>query len=401
MTALCGGGTSAPTFGAAAVTDVGSAAAALYLDKYGAGFLTPAIPFLGLGPLTLSTFCSTDPPAVPTFTSDEANALLHLNFGADFDSGLAKFKDQVLHYAWLDLCVCTTGGPATQPSAFAPPAGTAVPANPTPGSTPCASDDSPQLACSSDVAVTFVFSNNASSGGFPAVVVPVGATVVRLVGHNIITGSNPDSIDYFYYYYTATNGGGHVGGNFTVASGGTGGVDWVLPAGTVGFSVNCARHTSGSNNSNLAQLRYEVYCGGVPGQPNSPCCPPDAVTTAKFDALLAMVTLIQRQVAPFAYVSGQVHSALTGTGTFSLASSLGLLLNVSVPARAGRDAGTPETVFNCGWINFATLDGYGERFFITTESQIVLPRLPGLYTDVGYSFAPDVTVTATELAREP
>jgi hypothetical protein len=78
-----------------------------------------------------------------------------------------------------------------------------------------------------------------------------------------------------------------------------------------------------------------------------------------------------------------------------------LLLNVTVPARAGRDAGTPEAVFGCGWLNFATPDGYTERFFVSSDSQVILPKLPGLYTDVGYSFAPDVVVTATELAREP
>jgi hypothetical protein len=114
-----------------------------------------------------------------------------------------------------------------------------------------------------------------------------------------------------------------------------------------------------------------------------------------------MVTLLQRQTAPFAYVSGASHTSLSGTGTVAVQGILGVLLNVSIPTRAGEVVGTPDTRFSVGWINFGTADGYGPRQFIESDSQVLFPAVNGIWTIVGYSLLPGVTMTLTELIREP
>src|SRR5215472_4911457 len=114
MTAACGGGTSGPTFGAAAVVQYSSARIAELLFESGEPWLEPFIPLLALAPLVLNTFCASDPPPAPTFTQAEVDAVLQLTLGPDFTSALAKAKDWILNLIWNDTCECTSG-------AFVPP----------------------------------------------------------------------------------------------------------------------------------------------------------------------------------------------------------------------------------------------------------------------------------------
>src|SRR5438046_837310 len=137
MTAACTGGTSAPKTGTAAVVDYSSGLLAVILTRYNLAWLIPVIPIVGLAPLTLATFCATDPPAIPTFTSAEANAILQLRFGPDFSSGIAKVKDLLYAAIWWDACECTSGTSVglTPPSL---PTGTPVFTPPQPGlEAPC------------------------------------------------------------------------------------------------------------------------------------------------------------------------------------------------------------------------------------------------------------------------
>jgi hypothetical protein len=232
---------------------------------------------------------------------------------------------------------------------------------------------------------------------------PQGATSILLhytVGASGVAGAFVE-LDYFFYAELGLVN--LTGSNSTSAvAGATSSTTIIIPSGTAAVTiVGASGSTSGTPPSISVSGSADVYCGGLPGQTQSPCCPPDPILTAKLDQMMQLLTLVQRQAAPFAYITGPAHAGLTGNGSFSIGSCLGLLLNVSVPTRAGREDGTPVTIFDCGWINFATADGYTERFFVSSDSQVVLPRLPGIFTLVGYSLAPDVTITATELLREP
>jgi hypothetical protein len=114
-----------------------------------------------------------------------------------------------------------------------------------------------------------------------------------------------------------------------------------------------------------------------------------------------MVTLIQRQSAPFGYISGTLHSGLSGTGTVAVQGILGLLLNISIPSRAGALAGTPVSSYDVGWVNFGTSSGFEIKRLLRSDSQLVFPGVAGLWTLVGYTLLPGVTMTLTELRREP
>jgi hypothetical protein len=115
-----------------------------------------------------------------------------------------------------------------------------------------------------------------------------------------------------------------------------------------------------------------------------------------------MTTLIQRQVAPFAYVPGTAHAALTGAGQFAVQGDIGISVDVTtVPGRAGSEYGNPLNLFDLGWLNVGTADGWVHRELITANPFLYLPPDMGVMTLVGYSLSPDVVATITELVREP
>jgi hypothetical protein len=160
----------------------------------------------------------------------------------------------------------------------------------------------------------------------------------------------------------------------------------------------------GSNAIKTVTETIEYFCTAgtnVGGEAPACCTASDPVTQQTLQNILDMVTLLQRQTAPFAYVTGTAHSGLTGTGTVAVQGILGLLLNISIPARSGLEVGTPDTSFDVGWINFGTADGYTDRVFLRSDSQLVYPPVPGQYTIVGYTLQPSVSMTLTELRREP
>jgi hypothetical protein len=138
-----------------------------------------------------------------------------------------------------------------------------------------------------------------------------------------------------------------------------------------------------------------------PFSPNVGCCPVDSAVYSILNAIMSQVTLIQRQLAPFSYVTGAAHTGLSGTGQFAVQGLLGLSVNITTtPARLGLTIGDPNTLWDAGWINVGTADGWGPRSFITSDPFILKP-VSGDVTLVGYSIPSDVVVTITELVREP
>jgi hypothetical protein len=157
----------------------------------------------------------------------------------------------------------------------------------------------------------------------------------------------------------------------------------------------------GEGDLNSVRVHVDVYCDGVqPGQTNTPCCPPDPILTAKLDAILQLVTLLQRQVAPFAYVSGPVHSGLSGHGSVSVSGILGMLAELTVPDSMGLIDGSPQVHLRPGRVNFGTADGYEDRHELVLGAQLIFPDVAGVWTAVGYSLADGVELTLTEILRE-
>jgi len=115
-----------------------------------------------------------------------------------------------------------------------------------------------------------------------------------------------------------------------------------------------------------------------------------------------MVTLIQRQAVPFAYVASTAHSGLSGAGSLSISGLLGIKVAVTtLPAQLGSQGTSPAEYFDMGWLTFGTLDGYPQSYRLERSAQILLPNLCSAFTSLDYDLHPGVVVTITELLREP
>lgn len=394
MTALCGGGTSAPTVGASAVTLLASGFIAVALDRFGAGWLKWVIPFLSFPELTLSTFCAGDPPAIPTFTSAESKALLNLQLGADFDSGLAKFGDLVEHLAWYDLCHCTSGSLTALPAAAAPPAGTPIYTPAAPQAAAACSSGS--LVFSQDNTVSST-NNNLSPTFLPW---PAGATSLRA---HLVTAPASGAATFSLQLLAFSANQAPL--SYPPVSIPAGAQDvtfyYQLPFGCTGVN----ERTSLVSGTGLTSFNYhfDVFCNGAPPSGTIvPCCPPDPATEIQLESILRMVTLIQRQSVPFAYVPSTVHTGLSGAGTLAISGLLGAKIAMTtLPGPLGRAGSFPLEIFDAGFITFGTPDGYPSSYRLEHDPQLILPPRCSAFTQLAYDLHPGVVVTITELLREP
>lgn len=392
MTAVCGGGTSAPKVAAAAVVDYSAGLLAAIFAAYDLAWLIPIIPFVGLAPLTLSTFCGSDPPAVPTFTSAETNAVLKLQFGPDFDSGLAKLKDLVLNVIWYDACHCTSGAlvPLTPP---AMPVGTPVFQPPVPPTnTPC--DSVPQRTVTSFV------------GPSPGLLTSKPITYVVFRWTNTILGGAGGTYQVnLGQWFSQANPGPtltFLAQTQYFISPGESQKQVVKVAAGTNFVRPDVTFSSGSGTSTI-QYSIDGYCGDAPpGAIETPCCPPDLATQASLDLILKMVTLIQRQSVPFAYLASTAHAGISGTGSIAIQGLLGVKVEVTtLPASLGVSGTSPAEHFDLGFITFGTTDGYPHSIRLEHQVQLMLPARCSVFTTLAYDLHPGVQVTITELLREP
>jgi hypothetical protein len=392
VTALCGGGTSQVKSGLDAFVTYSAGAIALMLQQRGGSKLLPLIPLLGLAPLELSNLCSTDPPALPTFTEDEVFSLLLLRLDSDYFSGLAKFRDLITRMIWYEACECTTGSP----TAYVPPT---LPTN-----TPDPVD--PVLpvntACDDGGTHTVV----TPSGNFVvSTTQPVTYMVVTLV-NTIVSGGGQGLQVSIGQWYVPPGGAFSSGTLLTsttiVSNQGLTDVK-VIPVtpGARMFRPDFVAITP--NGSSTVTCRIQFYCGSAPpGAQPMPCCPPDASTQAYLNSILSMVTLIQRQAVPFSYVYGANHTSLSGHGSLAVSGLIGCSVDVTtLPDSYGRAEGSPERLFDLGFVTLGTADGYERSRRIDADGTLFIPPSSGLYTAIGYTLSPGVVASIRELVREP
>lgn len=365
---------------------------AVVLDRYGAGWLKWAIPFVSLPELSLNTFCAIDPPALPTFTAAESKALVSFILGPDFDSGLAKFGDLIQHLAWLELCHCTSGTPSAYPVAPAPPAGTPVLASP-PLVTPAGCQFVPGWAGT-------LGSGNANNDAFFAAGLNPTSFQGTFIWSSAGAGPHPTQT-----YSVSFSGPGLPAGTGTRSQAATINVPLTMlvpvPAGAtrIFLSVSC---TPGGTDTTTTSNTL-LYCdGAVPGVPATACCPPDPATELQLQAILRMVTLIQRQAVPFAYLTGTAHAGLTGSGNLEIAGLIGAKVTLtSVPGSLGLAGALPQEVFDAGFLTWGTDDGYPQSERIRHTPYLSMPSRCSAFTDLSYDLHPGVVATITELVREP
>jgi hypothetical protein len=360
---------------------------------YDLAWLIPVIPLVGLAPLTLITLCGTDPPLVPTFTQAEVSALRNLTIGANFNNGLGKLKDLALNAIWHDACQCNSG-PTPMLSPAAPPADMPI-VQWNAGNSVCMTIDSGVVPRPQPQALTTIQ---------PTIVVPNTVVGFQTTWYNTPAGTTHDAVraaSRIFY----TNGTSQPPQAFDLAPTPQYEQPYVAlkPDGALPASFGSMADVdafAGKSNSDSWRTVTRIYCGIGQLAPQN-CCSDPAVQ-AYLETILRTVTLTQRQAVPFAYLTGTVHSALTGNGDFAVQGLVGAKLQPTVfPPSLGTITADPTEYFDMGWFSWGTADGFDQRIRLTHSPQISTPARAAVYTRLAYSFPPGVTVTLTELIREP
>lgn len=394
MTTLCGGGTSAPKASTPLIVKITTALLLAKLGGYGsvASWISNILSFLGLPDVDTSTFCATDPPAIPTFDANDALAIASLPVGsAQFAITAQKVSDLMLHLLWYDLCECTSGSLTALPAPATPPSGAGSPVG-LPPTGPCLTLTNSPVSRPSGGSLNWQ----------PRTAFPIGCTsiegIVTIV--QVAGGAHPNFRDAmrFYDIFGAQLNVSSVG--FFGINPGTQTTTYTRPVQAEFFDID--HFFAGASSNDTIQSVFNFYCGSAaPAGTPSGCCPPDDVTLGLLQQLITMVTLMQRQSVPFAYVPGATHSGLSGSGHIDVQGLIGAKITATVPGRAGIDFGDPDTVYEIGHINWGNADGYGPKEQLVTSPQLSFPNLAGNYTRIGYTIPADVSVTILELVREP
>lgn len=353
-----------------------------------------------------ATFCSADPPTWSLPSSTDLYNFLTGGFVTQSDFVTAFLNKLTEAYLWYSICQCTTG---TTPTPAAPPA---PPAN-LPAHNPGLVVTSPSAACAHAQSLVSLDPSGTTGGNYlipdgpftlptvPKYPLPVGTTTLVLTAVSIVSGAHHGGLSYHYTFFDSA--GSALGtGNPVVASGATVVTTVTPPAGTVAFGSFSALSPS-SFNTDGVQLTLDAYCGGaLPGTQTSPCCPPDQTATGLLQQILSLVTLQQRQTAPFGYILSTAHAGLTGNGSFAVTGLLGLQVTVTAGLSAiGSEAGTPTEYFSDSFVCLGSSDGYPHCQRIEHSPQLWFPSDAGALTTVAYTLRPGLTATITEVVREP
>jgi hypothetical protein len=400
---ICPGGLTQPKAGIAPFVNYASSAAGLLSTIPKLAKLGPLAYALSAVSIATTQLCASEPPAMPTFTQDEINAVLNNNFfSPDYKAGLEKLRDMVTILAWYDLCECQSGGAVTLPT---PPTQPDLPAAPP-----------TNISASQGICKTV---NGGTANWTPSSSGVVNADVTGF-GFSL---TNPpvifNPISATFTITTAPHTGGSGNGTFwqlhafTIGAGTTKTLSsWtMLPTDThvqtvefdpnfpiIGLSGDLLTFTTPGEDVTIS---YQTICRSGPSLGASDCCPPDPILAAKIDNIQALVTLLQRQLAPFSYIMGATHVGLTGAGVLDVQGLLGAKIEITTdPTTLGIEGSSPTELFDRGWITWGTPDGYPQSERLQHNPQLSLPARASAFTELAYDLHPGVEVTITEIVRE-
>lgn len=389
-----------------------SPASLMITSEYMASALPPAlawlVPFLPyIQPILIenvATFCASDPPGNPSLVGVTIGAVLA---GGELGAAVVAsdaIGQLLLNYFWYRACECTSGTTPAAPAAPAAPSGLPV-INP-PGlvntGTGYCIDDFSGVGSSFDP--TGLIASTAFQASPTVNLALVNSQTLILDYTRNSVGAGPHQASMFEPVFGHGLGAAFsppvIKSEISVASGSTFQQVFPIPPDIHAFKVNLY---SPATSTDTYSVRYRVVCDVPPGTvPGNACCPPDTNLQGLVRQLAIAVELIQRQAAPFGYVPGAVHAGLSNNGSLSIADLLGVKIEVTtLPDSYGRQSGDPIEFFGLGFLSWGTADGYRTSSRLEHEFQVIFPPLAGVYTTLGYTLAPGVVATVTELIREP
>lgn len=413
MTALCASsGTSSPKPGVASSiyvsgTLIGSGLALI------SPWLEPIALLINAFIYNASTNCTSDPPAQPTFTATDLTNCLGGLLNPNCPTTLAKVTDLINNYLWFQFCQCDAGA---QPvlAIPTPPAGITVPSNGPQGSCFSATwtgqvqqETTPTSLRPTATSVTppGPTSTKTFGSGQSVVATDVGLnaiTSLRVTGTITYPSTGTKAVDLEVNCFGNT--GTFISNPFLVApltAGATVPIDLTIavPTGTRFIGLEWAQvdepHPATSN------AVFQWSCAGQASGVASPCVT-DPALLSLLQQINQMLTLVQRQISPFGYIASTVHTGLTGFGQLAVSGLIGVKVTpTTTPPGSGLIAGDPDSLWLDSWIRWGNADGWTDRKFLTSAPYISLPELAGQFTLVGYTLAPGLTVSITELVREP
>lgn len=350
------------------------------------------MPLLVLPPLETQQLCSSDPPGFVDMTSEEVfDAVASLNLSPTVVAAKAKFAQNMSTFAWYALCECTS---ITTPD---PPAVTITQPNPMPLPGPA-----PAGQCGDGGGYGTVAQQIASNGSGQLTIANLapGATSLATTFNLAINSGGGWDIPIRFFFTTTANQAVSVGPDTTVTLPRSG--QYVLSL-AIPPNAQLLRSEPVWNGASSAidtiQWTTALYCGGVTGV-SQPCLP-DPTLLAQLDTLLQLVTLIQRQSVPFAYVPGTRHIGLVGSGQLSVQGLIGVsVILTTVPAYLGNIAGDPPELFDVGYVTLGTADGFTRSSRVDHNPTLIFP-VSAAVTTIGYTFEPNVVADVLELVREP
>lgn len=461
MTAICSGGASQfkPAFGPTAF--VLPAAMGALLNNIPVVWAVPLAAYLGGKTYDLSTFCTVDPPADPVLTAVDIINFLNVYNPVAHGPASARVQQLVDRYAWYQMCECASIATPAPPAAPSPPANMPTvnppltpPAATSQGFYPMLHSQTKAFAlgCGSPTAPTGWQLPGFDDSAWPQAVGPTSGNWGAPAG-NYAAGSgvaNPALASTAIEFCAPASPLAHNCeqfllrwkfhlGNVTpaqtrsmVVSTTTAGAGWSTGSVWINgqaqsnafnaFSWQTAQNSLIPNADNLiavwvnsgntgsavtwgapagASLGLD-YSQQAPIQPSQPCCPPDPEIVGLLSVILENVRLMQRQLAPFAYVSGTAHAGLSGAGVFDIQGLIGIKVNVTtLPSSLGLAGSSPTEHFDLGYLTFGTDDGYPHSIRLERSQQLELPARCSAFTHLAYDLHPGVVVTITELVREP
>lgn len=409
MTVICSGGTSSPKPGVGPTIVISSSAAGALLNNIPTPWAVPLAAYISALTYEASTFCSTDPPADPSITALDIANLLQVSNPALGLTAAQKVAQLVSRYAWYLFCQCDSVSTPAPPTPPAEPTGAPQfnpPYLPTPKVTPCTDlSGTATFQPSASIQHFFIGQSGTASDATKPRVAP-GVTTMRWtldVDHVPPSGGNTMTFTAGTFDSSGTI---VINRTKTITSADTAPFHFqetvAVPAGSVwagsGEFANYGQFVDYTVTS-----RIEFFCGGTPLTPSVECCPPDDALMAKIDQILGYVTLLQRHRLPFATVDGSTHTDLAAAGTLTVPSGLiGVRLSVtSTGSEVGVEAGSPNVLFEAGWVSIQTSSDVIEEHRLKFGSEIWLPRTMQEAVRFGYFLSPGVTLDVTELEAEP
>lgn len=426
---FCPSGISGPKAGVADLVAYNGTVLAGFIEAALGPGAIPLAALVGVLSWDTPTFCASDPPAIPTFTAGDVASLFTESItGVSVDpTADARFEQLLEHFAWYQLCECKTSSTPASSSFTWPGGATINPTSTSPSANPCGSvkyglnfnNFDFQSVVSGNTwdigdLASRMFPNmptksvTSSAWSHTVTAIDIGATpptqLTLQFGPITSADSNSASSHIVIKGYTSSLteitgniaeilfSGNNIAGHTTPQT--------VAVPSTTRYITILSSVTDGFN-TRTAEIDVDFLCSGSTTF-NSPCCPPDPVAQQLLQRILTLTTLIQRQVAPFAYVPGTLHSGLSGSGELTVNGLLGLKVSpTTIPSHFGSETGDPDSLWLDSWIRWGNADGWSQREFLTAAPFVSLPNLAGQYTKIGYTLAPGIVADFLELAREP